>query len=173
MDTSLSSDKRYTPCICPGCGWVAPRRPAEEDENNAAEAFCNVCGYDCDNRPPWRLPSIADVLSGQAGQFDDVDLNAFVPALMKSALQAAMPEGYEMCFRKVGGVYFWQCGPLHEGFDRSPTVVVRRAWEHKTSDPCQRDAVLGKLLMERNEQAERVSELEAKLAALGHCEVRR
>jgi hypothetical protein len=82
--TDRVGDPRFAICICPGCGWTGLRRPLEESDDNAAESFCDNCGYEV-NAPPWRLPSIAELKAGQVpGDPWDVNLRAFIPALLQA-----------------------------------------------------------------------------------------
>jgi len=79
-----ATDPRFTLCVCPGCGWTGMRRPAEEDENSGAESFCTACGYEVCGAP-YRLPSVDELVRGEAlGQWSQVDLRVFVPALLRA-----------------------------------------------------------------------------------------
>lgn len=78
------SDSRFVMCICPGCGWTGLRRPVEEHESDAAESFCNECGYEVNNAP-YRLPSVDELVNGVAGDgFSQVNLGVFVPAVLRA-----------------------------------------------------------------------------------------
>lgn len=73
------AERVFAKCICPGCGTIAMKRPLEESDADTSDSFCS-CGYEVPEFP-YRLPSVEELLSGEAGgPFDKVD-----PALMKAA----------------------------------------------------------------------------------------